>query len=177
MYSCGCVDVDQATPQLWPVLPTRMWLTAWLWSYLPWSLSLSGTLPPAPPPPPQSPPLRVWTCWSTAVSPPPAPLCPAMASTMATSKTATVHRLAWMGVCLSEVSCPTLSQLLLTSPPPGGNYLKHGQEDQKSTHPHVCFLCMYVFVCLCVRECLVFSWGAVKPIMQLDSIPPSPSSA
>lgn len=171
-FSHADFSANQATPQLWPVRPTRTWLTAWLWSYLPWSLSLSGTLPPAPPPRPPSPPLRVSTCWSTAASPPPAPLCPATASTTATSKTATVHRWAWTGVCLSE-----LSQLLSTSPPPGGDYLKHGQEDQKSTHPHVCFLCMYVFVRLCVRERLVFSWGAVKPIMQLDPIPPSPGSA
>ena len=142
-------SLDQATPQLWPVLPTRTWLTAWLWSSLPWSLSPSGTLPPAPAPLPLSPPPRVSTCWSTAASPPPAPPCPATASTTATSKTVTVHRSAWTGVCLSEVTRPPQSAAITIITTRGGLPLTWPPEDQESTHPHVCS----VYVCVCVSVC------------------------
>lgn len=142
-------DVEQDTPQLWPVLPTRTWLTAWLWSSLPWSLSPSGTLPPAPAPLLQSPPPRVSTCWSTAASLPPAPRCPATASTTATSKTVTVHQLASTGVCLSEATRPSQSAAITIITTRGRLPLKWPRGPGE--HPPTCLFSVYV--CVCVSVC------------------------
>lgn len=82
--------------------------------------------------------------------------------------------------CLSEWGLVPHSQsaaINITTTTRGATTLTMVKRTRRApTHMFV-FLCVYVFVRLCVRECLVFSWGAVKPIMQLDSIPPSPSSA